>query len=368
MKEATNEVVKISRRQLSRLVNDADKAAAYVHLVHVSDSQAGISRVRKGEKFVYLQEGKPVKDKVILQRIRSLVIPPAWQDVWICVSEKGHLQATGTDQKGRKQYIYHPVWNLLRNHTKFSHLYEFGKALPALRARITQDLALPGMPAAKVLATVVAVMQNTGIRIGNGIYEKLYGSYGLTTLQNKHVQFDAQMLRFSFKGKKGVQHNISLRNKKLVRIIRQCHDIPGKELFQYYDEQRQHCPVDSGMVNEYIRTSCCGDFTAKDFRTWAGSLHALATFRELGVAGSEAEAKKNVVAVLDSVAKELGNTRSVCRKYYVHPALVELYMQGQLDKYLQPATADSDKDESGLSEDEQLLLSLLKSSSASITL
>jgi DNA topoisomerase-1 len=361
-------IVNISRRKLSTLVNDTTKAAAYVNLVHVSDSAPGITRIRKGKGFAYLQNGRLLKDKKALERIHKLVIPPAWEQVWICAVANGHLQATGVDQKKRKQYIYHPVWHALRNHTKFSHLYEFGNALPALRARIHADMALPGMPADKVLGTLVAVMQTTSIRVGNGAYEKLYGSYGLTTLKNKHVEFKDKELLFRFIGKKGVAHNISLRNKKLIRIIQQCHDIPGRELFQYYDEQKQHCPVDSGMVNNYIRAATGGDFTAKDFRTWTGSLHALAAFRELGLAEDEAIAKKKVVEVLDKVATELGNTRTVCRKYYVHPLLIDLYMQGKLDRFWTNPEAHAADGNSMLEPDEQGLMNLLKSSSATISL
>ena len=327
--------VRITRKTLHALVHDPELSAATADLVYVRDSDPGISRVRRGKGFSYLMDGKAVSDKALLSRIRALVIPPAWENVWICREANGHLQATGTDTRNRKQYKYHPRWSAIRSQTKFHHLHAFGLALPAIRARLEADISQPGLPPSKVLAAVVLVLQNTGIRIGNGIYEKLYGSFGVTTLRDRHVEINGSSVLFSFRGKKGVYQEVSLRDRRLARIIRQCRDIPGKELFQYYDEEKKRRPVDSGMVNEYIREISGGNFTAKDFRTWTGTLHALRAFRTLGGCDTEAEARRRIIAALDVVAKAVGNTRAVCRKYYVHPLILTLYQSRSLDKYLE---------------------------------
>jgi DNA topoisomerase-1 len=314
---------------------DYEKAASYAHLVYVNDRQPGISRVRKGKGFYYLSGGGPVREKAALERIRGLVIPPAWTKVWICPAANGHIQATGIDVRGRKQYRYHALWNSLRRETKFHRLYEFGKNLPVIRGKMEADLRSKGLTREKVLATVISLIERTYIRVGSNEYEKLYGSYGLTTMKNKHVTINGDKMVFSFTGKKGVHHDITLQNKRLARMVGQCRDIPGKELFQYYEEDGSRKSIDSGMVNHYIKDAAGGlDFTAKDFRTWAGSLHALQEFRMVGEAADAACCKKNVVAVLDAVSRQLGNTRTVCRKYYVHPGLIRLYEENKLVDYL----------------------------------
>lgn len=328
------ENITLTNGKLRTILHDAEKTAKAVNLQYVSDTDPGISRVRKGDKFTFMENGKPVKDATTLGRIKSIVIPPAWENVWICSSDTGHLQATGTDVKGRKQYRYHPLWNALRNHTKFYRLHSFGKVLPSVRKKLDHDLALPGMPLEKVLAAVVSVMEKTSIRVGNNMYEKLYGSYGLTTLKDKHVKFSGDSMQFTFKGKKGVKQDISIKSKRLTRIIKQCQDIPGQELFQYYDEQGNHKSIDSGMVNNYLKTVSGDDFTAKDFRTWSGTVHALMAFREIGDSETITQTKKNIVSALDSVAAHLGNTRTVCKKYYVHPVVISLYENKNLTKYL----------------------------------
>ncbi|HVS98640.1 MAG TPA: hypothetical protein VHE54_19240, partial [Puia sp.] len=271
----TETVLALSHKEFLRVDKDHEKAASAAHLVYVKDCQPGILRVKKGKGFSYLLNNKVVTDPQLLERIRKLVIPPAWTKVWICPNAKGHIQATGLDVRQRKQYRYHPMWNSLRNETKFHRLYEFGKVLPLLRARVEEDLRIKGLTQEKVLATVVSLMERTFIRVGNYEYEKTNGSYGLTTLKNKHVSISGDKLIFSFTGKKGIHHDVTLRDKRLARIVAQCHDIPGKELFQYYGEDGNRHPVDSGMVNTYIREATREDFSAKDFRTWAGSLHAL---------------------------------------------------------------------------------------------
>jgi DNA topoisomerase-1 len=306
-------------------------------------------------------EGKKVTDKAILQRIKSLVIPPAWENVWICPLENGHLQVTGTDIKKRKQYKYHSLWNSLRNHTKYYRLLEFGKVLPTIRTQLEKDLALQGLPAEKVLALIVSLMERTNIRVGSNFYEKLYGSFGLTTLKNRHVTVNGNKLQFVFKGKKGVEHNITLKSKKLSALVKKCMDIPGKELFQYYDESGQKKPVDSGMVNEYIKKISTADFSAKDFRTWAGTLDAYVAFKELGMPENESDKKKKIVEVLDTVSKHLGNTRNVCKKYYIHPAILSLYENKSAKKYLaDPDTITSDN--STLQPEEQTMIKILETS------
>jgi DNA topoisomerase-1 len=354
------EMIRLSKREIGSILKDAAKCAEAVNLVYVSNTDPGITRVRNGNNFEYFLNGKSYKDKEGLQRIKSLVIPPAWEDVWICAILNGHLQATGIDIKKRKQYRYHPLWNVLRNQTKFFRLHEFGKALPAIRLQLEKDISLPGLPLEKVLATVVSLMERTNIRVGNCFYEKLYGSFGLTTFKDKHVSINGQRLQFTFKGKKGVQHDISLNSRKLANIVKKCRDIPGKELFQYINENGERRSIDSGMVNEYIKKISEGDFTAKDFRTWAGTVQALMAFRELGFSETETACKKNIVSALDTVSKLLGNTRTVCRKYYVHPMIISLYENRSLEKYLSELNEIEKNDNStDLTSEEKVLMKIL---------
>ena len=359
--------IRITNRKLRALAYDTISSAKIVNLVYVTDSAPGISRVNERDEFVYLFDGKAVKDEATLLRIKQLVIPPAWQRVWICPEPNGHLQVTGYDANNRKQYKYHALWNALRNHTKFSHLYDFGKALPGIRATLQKDISLPGLPPDKVLATIVLLMQCTCIRVGNSMYEKLYGSFGLTTLKDRHVSINGSELKFSFKGKKGVFHNITLKSKKLAKIVKQCREIPGKELFQYYDENKERKSVDSGMVNDYIRKISEGNFTAKDFRTWAGSLHALEAFMQLGEAETITETKRKIVEALDIVAKQLGNTRTVCKKYYVHPMIIEHYTNKTLFHYLKNITQEEVcSDDATLSAEENILMKMFENTSKTV--
>lgn len=355
------QVIDLSHREFLKIDKDYEKAAEVADLKYVSNSAEGISRTKKGSGFAYYFKGKVIRDEKLILRIRKLAIPPAWTDVWICPEENGHLQATGVDARGRKQYRYHKLWEHLRNETKFHRLYEFGKALPSLRLKVENDLAKKELTEEKVLATVISLMERTYIRIGSEDYEKLYGSYGLTTLKDKHVKVNGDTVHFSFVGKKGVEQNISLKHKKLARMVKECRDIPGKELFQYYDEAGNRQPIDSGMVNRYIKEATGGDFTAKDFRTWAGTLHILRAFCSCESPTCESDCKKNVLAALDEVSKKLGNTRTVCKKYYVHPGIIKLYEDQALDKYLKELDRIEVQDhKTDLTKEEKLLMKLLK--------
>jgi DNA topoisomerase-1 len=348
----------LKKSTLKKLAQDPVATAEAIHLVYVNSKDEGIERAGAGKGFKYLFRNKTIKDKSTLNRIRSLVIPPAWKNVWICSIAEGHLQATGQDLMNRKQYRYHPLWNELRNKTKFYRLPELGKLLPVIRKQINADLILPGLPKEKVLAAVVSLMEKTGIRIGNEFYEKLYGSFGLTTLKDKHAEIKGNQLKFCFRGKKGVEHTVSLRSLKLAKIVQNCRDIPGKELFQYIDEEGNRQSIDSGMVNEYIRKLAGEDFTAKDLRTWCGTLAALTAISENGLA-TDGDPKKKVIAVLDKVSEQLGNTRTVCKKYYVHPSLLELYENGKLDKWFSKKD-NTTKTENGLSSVEKTLVNILE--------
>jgi DNA topoisomerase-1 len=362
MESQVVESLKITKRKIRSIGSDPEKTAKAINLVYVSDTQPGISRVKNGDKYEYFYKEKKIDDDEELLRIKHLVLPPAWENVWICPLENGHLQATGLDVKKRKQYKYHSQWNALRNHTKFYRLLDFGKVLPDLRLKLEKDLSLPGLPQDKVLAAVVSLMERTNIRVGNNFYEKLYGSFGLTTLKDKHVKIDGSSLKFSFVGKKGVAHNISIKNKKLSKIVQQCRDIPGKELFQYLDENGERRSIDSGMVNEYIRKISGADFTAKDFRTWAGTVQAFLALKEMGCCDTQTETKKRIVEALDQVSSHLGNTRTVCKKYYVHPQILSLYESRKIEKYI--AELDEilkDDNKAGLTAEEKIVMKILES-------
>lgn len=352
---------KISHRKHLALVNDYEKAAALASLVYVSDNEPGIVRKKAGKGFSYSLEEKIIHDKKIIERIKKLAIPPAWEMVWICTKENGHIQATGLDLKKRKQYRYHPLWTVLRNETKFHKMIEFGKSLPALRLQLEKDLSIKDLTDKKVLATVISLMERTYIRIGNTTYEKMNGSHGLSTLHDKHVKINGSEISFNFKGKKSIDHAVKLSNRKLARIVEQCRDVPGKELFQYYDEEGNSKPIDSGMLNNYIKEITDQTFTAKDFRTWAGCLHFLLAFKNLELNNEDSPSKTAVNEMLDFVSKKLGNTRTVCRKYYVHPRIIQLYEENKLKTYLQELDGIEENDDvSSLTNDEKVLMKLLE--------
>ncbi|MEO6405605.1 MAG: DNA topoisomerase IB [Ferruginibacter sp.] len=358
----TTEIVEsLSPKAIEKIVDDPEKTARAIKLVYVNDGDPGITREKKWSGFTYFDGENKVTDEATLARIKSLVLPPAWEAVWICKKENGHLQATGLDIKKRKQYRYHPSWNALRSHTKFFRMQKFGTLLPAIRTQLEKDLSLQDMPQDKIMAAIVSLMERTNIRVGNNVYEKLYGSFGLTTLKNKHVAVNGTAIQFSFKGKKGVQHSIELKSKRLANIVNKCREIPGKELFQYIDENGEKHAVDSGMVNEYIKNICEENFTAKDFRTWAGTVHAFLALKEKGFAETETGAKKIMVEALDSVAKNLGNTRTVCKKYYVHPSLMNLYETGDLKKYFnQLDEIETTQEKTGLTSEEKIIMKILE--------
>ncbi|HYF56338.1 MAG TPA: DNA topoisomerase IB [Salinarimonas sp.] len=310
---------------------DPRDAAESAGLLYVSDEEPGIRRRKAGKGFLYLKpDGSRVTDERTLARIRSLAIPPAYADVWICAKANGHIQATGRDAKGRKQYRYHPAFREVRESAKFEHVMEFARLLPALRERVAADMGRRGLPREKVLATVVNLLEQTLIRVGNDDYAKQNGSYGLTTLRNRHVKVDGSALRFSFKGKSGKTWKLDVRDRRVAKVVRACQDLPGQDLFAYVDEAGQARDVTSADVNAYLKEVTGRDITAKDFRTWAGTVLAALALAEFEGVDSDAGAKKNVRAAIERVASRLGNTPTICRKCYVHPEVITTYLDGDL--------------------------------------
>ncbi len=348
------------QKKLEKIGRDPLVTAKAAGLSYTSDSTPGYTRKKTGEGFsFYDTEGKLVKDKKLLQRFKHLVIPPAYTNVWISPKENGHLQFTGLDVAGRKQYRYHPQWNKIRNQSKYHRLQSFAAALPAVRVQVDKDLSRPNLDHDKVIALVIRLMELTSIRVGNESYKKLYGSFGLTTLMNRHVKIDGTHINFSFKGKKGVFHNISLQSRKLARLVKQCRDLPGKELFQYDNAEGHRCPVGSGDVNAYLHAITGQDFTAKDFRTWAGSVSALYAFKQAGEFETITECRRKIAGVLDEVALNLGNTRTVCKKYYVHPTVIKTYEEGRIFHYIGNLEVSDNVKSAELNTAEKALLEIL---------
>ena len=308
-----------------RYVSDAEPG--------ISRQRLGISRERSGTAFRYLgADGRALRDAETLARIRRLAIPPAWEDVWICAREDGHLQATGRDARARKQYRYHPRWREVRDETKYGRMLAFAKALPRIRRRVSQDLALPGLPRDKVLATVVRLLETTRIRVGNQEYARANDSFGLTTLRTRQVRVNGSTMSFRFRGKSGVQHDVALNDGKLAAIVRRMRDLPGYELFQYVDEAGERRAVDSADVNEYLRTAAGEEFTSKDFRTWAGTVLAAQALHACG--------KNQLKHAIARVARQLGNTPAVCRKCYIHPAVIDAYLEDRLTQTMNGGRAE----------------------------
>jgi DNA topoisomerase I len=317
-------------------------AAQVAGLRYVNDESPGIRRKKRGGSFGYVgPDGKAVTDAASLGRIRSLAIPPAWTEVWICPSPQGHIQATGRDARGRKQYRYHPRWRQVRDETKYHRMIKFGKVLPKLRARIEADLGRPGLPREKVLAAVVRLLETTFIRVGNEEYARDNGSFGLTTLKDHHVKISGAQIRFRFKGKSAKAHEIALSDPRLAKIVKHCRDIPGQDLFQYIDDEGNAQTVGSADVNEYLREISGDDFTAKDFRTWAGTTLAALALAKAEAAPTASKAKKVIAAAVATVADRLGNTVAVCRKCYVHPAVFDAYLDGSIAKALLRRVSES---------------------------
>ena len=311
-------------------------------LVYVHDDQPGIRRQRCGKGFSYRDaDGRCIRDKEPLQRIRALAIPPAYADVWICANPRGHLQATGRDARQRKQYRYHAQWRALRDHGKFDRVLAFGAALPALRRRVRRDLARPGLPREKVLALVVRLLDDTLIRIGNEGYARDNKSYGLTTLRSRHVRAERGRLRFAFRGKSGQEQEVELSDRRLARIVRRVQQLPGQRLFQYLDDDGQRQPIDSGEVNDYLHEACGEDFSAKDFRTWGGTVNAAGVLARtpLPETGGERATRSALAAAIKEVAAILGNTPAVCRASYIHPLILQGWQDGSLQRAIAPAVA-----------------------------
>lgn len=310
---------------------DPEASARQAGLRYVSDEDPGIRRKKWGRGFTYLDpSGDHITDDAVRERIEDLAIPPAWTDVWICPHEDGHLQATGRDDAGRKQYIYHPAWEEVRNRAKFDRLIPFAEALPQLRARCVDDLHRDGLPREKVLAAAIHLLDCTLIRIGNDQYAQHNGSYGLTTLCDRHVSFSDEGCTFAFTGKSDKQHQFELNDPNLSRVVKQCRDVPGDDLFQYYDDEQNRQALDADEVNDYLQGIAQLPVTAKDFRTWGGTLEAAVTFVQLGSFETEQEAQQNITRTVEAVADRLGNTKSVCRQYYIHPGLIETYREALL--------------------------------------
>jgi DNA topoisomerase I len=325
---------RIRRRATEPLAVEPTVSAEVAGLRYVNDLRSpGIRRIGRQKRFRYVDvNGQTVSDPMVLGRIKSLVIPPAWTDVWICPNPLGHLQATGRDARGRKQYRYHPRWRQVRDEVKYGRLLAFAAALPKIRERTATDLGRSGLPREKILATVVELLEKTLIRVGNEEYARDNNSYGLTTLRDTHAKVNGSNVRFEFRGKSGIVHSIDLQDARLARIVKACRELPGYELFQYVDDEGQRKGIESSDVNDYLREICSQSFTAKDFRTWAGTVLTACELSRLPMHESQQTAKKNIVQAIKSVSTRLGNTPSVCRKCYIHPAVVDAYMDGEVVK------------------------------------
>lgn len=321
---------------------DVIAAAKSAGLRYVNDTDSGIRRVTAGKAVHYIDgDGRRIGDPVTLGRIRRLAVPPAWTDVWICPREDGHIQATGRDARRRKQYRYHPHWHAVRDENKYERMIAFGKALPRIRKRIARDMARPGLGREKVLATMVRLLETTLVRVGNEEYARTNGSIGLSTMRDRHVRFKrGGILQFDFKGKSGVRHSINLKDPRLATIVRRAQDLPGQELFQYIDDNREQQRIDSDDVNNYLREIAGAEFSAKDFRTWAGTVLAALALRQFERFDTKAQAKKNLVAAVERVAERLGNTPSVCRKCYIHPVVLNSYLAGATVEVLAKKSED----------------------------
>lgn len=332
-------------------------------LRYVSDATPGIRRKKAGTHFSFVGlDGKPIHDETELQRIRSIGIPPAWTNVWISPNPRGHIQATGRDAKGRKQYRYHVKWREIRDETKYTRMVAFGKALPIIRERVEHDMKLPGLSREKILATLVRLLDTTSIRIGNEEYARENNSFGLTTMRDDHVDVQGSQVEFHFRGKSGKEHVVDVKDRQLAKIIKKCQDLPGHQLFEYYDEEHVLRTISSDDVNEYLQEITGEDFTAKDFRTWAGTVTATCALQDLGAYESQTQAKKHVVRAIEMAAQHLGNTPAICRKSYVHPEVIDAYLNGSLLSALNQGSEKAIRDAlDGLRPEEIAVLAFLAS-------
>lgn len=346
-------------RSKSILNSDSARDAG---LRYVSDARPGIRREKRSLGFRYIgADGRVIRNKAQLARIRALAVPPAWTSVWICADPRGHIQATGRDARKRKQYRYHREWHASRDETKYDRMLAFATCLPRIRRQTSADLSRPGLEREKVLATVVQLLEKSLIRVGNDEYAKNNRSFGLTTMRNRHVEVRGGTVKFEFKGKSGVRHSVDVADRRLARIVKACQELPGQELFEYIDDDGRRRDVGSADVNAYLKTITGQDFTAKDFRTWAGTVLACMALRKLEAADSEAGAKKNVVTAVEAVAGILGNTRAVCRRSYIHPAIIDCYMEGSMHAALNKRAGNGGKrNTGGLRRDEAAVLTLLQ--------
>ena len=353
----------MAKRLTFRRVKKRDpvSSAKIAGLHYSTDTGPGIRRVKRGRSFAYLRpDGKALKDAGTLERIRKLVIPPAWRNVWIAPDPLGHLQVTGVDARGRKQYRYHPRWREVRDETKYNRMLEFGRALPVIRRRTQADLRRHGLPREKVLAAVVQLLEKTFIRVGNDEYARTNRSYGLTTMRDGHVRIAGSKVKFIFRGKSGVEHDLELDDPHLARIVKQCRDLPGQELFQYRGAEGHVIDVGSADVNAYLQEITGRDFTSKDFRTWAGTVLAATLLREYESVDSHARAKRNIVRAVEEVAKKLGNTKAVCRKCYIHPAIFDAYLDGTMAKAVAQRAARATRSIGRVTAAEAAVLGLLQ--------
>lgn len=350
----------ISPEEINTLISDPSEAVNFAKLTYVSEEKLSIQRKKVGRGFSYLYQGDRIKDDETIKRIKSLVIPPAWQEVRITHLKNGHLQVVGRDEKNRKQYIYHPTWSKLRNETKFFKMTAFGENLAKIRKQVDQDLDLPEMSQRKVLALVLRLMEETHIRIGNHYYAKKNKTYGLSTFRTRHVKTYKNKMKFEFIGKKGKEQAVTVKNKKLIKLVNQCEEIPGWELFKFYDENGDKHAIDSGMINEYIHEISGDSFSAKDFRTWSATKIFFETLLELGYTEEEKQNKKNLLQAFDASAEGLGNTRAVCRSYYVHPKVVNSYETGEIAPYFKEIKSEEKQDYVSLSETEKVILKMIK--------
>jgi DNA topoisomerase-1 len=354
------------RRSGSGLPNDPRESAVIAGLRYVTCTSPGFRRKRAGKGFAYVDHhGTLIRDPEVLRRIHSLVLPPAWEEVWICPSPDGHLQATGVDARGRRQYRYHADYRRIRNHTKFYRILDFAKALPSIRKRVNRDLLLQGLPREKVIATVVRLLETTFIRVGNEEYARENSSFGLTTLRDRHVTIEGGTLRFRFRGKSRQMHDVAVEDRRLARIVRDCRDLPGYELFQYTDDFGEVHSLDSADVNGYLHQVTGNQFSAKDFRTWAGTVQTALALAGAGRFENETQGKRAIMEAIRQTATRLGNKPATCRNYYVHPAVLDGYLAGTLTKIVKPPgncpnEHTSSGDHSGLYPEEEMVIALIR--------